>query len=257
MDVDSQLIRDLITLGVALLAAVGVFIVRRLLPPERLRENNEFTGFTYAFAGLVYGVFLAFTTVIVWEHFDDADNDAAHEAAHLQELWRDVAPLPEAPAIRENVRRYLVSVVDHEWPTMAAGGADDPRTNAIYDELWNRVSHARVEAANPGEAVMYAAAVHQLNETGLNRRQRLLSGGTNVPSIMWTMLIAGGFGMIAFTYLIAAKHLIVQLLTTVFLAGVLTYSVLIVFALVHPYHGDVRVTPDAFRAVIRTLDKVR
>jgi hypothetical protein len=257
MDVDTPLVRDLITIAVALVAAGGVFLVRRLLPPERLRENNEFTGFTYAFAGLVYGVFLAFTTVIVWEHFDDADNDAAREAAHLQELWRDAAPLPDAPAIRDNIRRYLVAVVDSEWPSMAAGRADDPRTDAVYDELWHRVSHVRLDAGNPAEAAMYAEVVHQLNETGLNRRQRLLSGSANVPPVMWVMLIAGGIGMIAFTYLIAAKHVAVQLVTTAFLAGVLTYSVLIVAALIHPYDGDVHVSPDAFRSVLRTIDHAR
>ncbi|MCU1348245.1 MAG: hypothetical protein JWO56_1275 [Acidobacteria bacterium] len=251
------MLRNVVTVIVAVVAAAGVFVVRRFLPPEKLRENNEFTGFTYAFAGLVYGVFLAFTTVIVWEHFDAADTEAANEAAHLQELWRDVAVLPDAPAVRDNIRRYLVAVIDHEWPSMAAGKTEDAQTDVVYDELWRRLTSLRIEAGNASQAATYAEALHQLNETGLSRRRRLLSGSANVPTIMWTMLIAGGFGMIAFTYLIAAKHVIVQVLTTGFLAAVLTYSVLIVFALVHPYDGDVRVTPEAFQAVIHTIDHAR
>lgn len=257
MDVDNPLARNTIAIVAALLAAGGVLIVRRLLPPERLRENNEFTGFTYAFAGLVYGVFLAFTIVIVWEHFDAADNDAATEASHLQELWRDVGPLPDGAAIRENVRRYCASVIDHEWPSMAAQRGADPRTNAIYDELWRRVSAARIDAGNATQAAMLAESVHQLNETGLARRERLLSGNANVPGVMWRMLVVGGVGMILFTYLIAAKHGIVQVLTTAFLALILTYSVLIVAALIHPYDGDVHVSPDAFRAVLQTIDTAR
>ena len=50
---DHPLIRGLIVFAAAALAAVGVLIVRRLAPPEKLRENNDFTGFTYAFVGLV------------------------------------------------------------------------------------------------------------------------------------------------------------------------------------------------------------
>jgi len=255
MDVDTPLARNLITLVVSLIAAGGVFVVRRFLPPDRLRENNEFTGFTYTFAGLVYGVFLAFTTVIVWEHFEKADNDAATEAAHLQELWRDAGALPDAPAIRDNVRRYLASVIDHEWPSMAAERGADPRTNAIYDELWHRVSTARIVAGNVPQATMFAAAVDQLNETGVARRERLLSGDANIPIVMWRMLVAGGIGMLLFTYLIAAKSTAVQVLTTAFLAALLTYSVLIVAALVHPYDGDVCVKPDAFIAVRQIIEK--
>jgi hypothetical protein len=257
VDVDTPLLRNAITLVAVLLAAGLVVVARRLLPPDRLRENNEFTGFTYAFAGLVYGVFLAFTTVIVWEHFEDADNDAAREAAHLQELWRDVAPLPDGPAIREVIRRYCASVIDHEWPSMALEHGSDARTNAIYDELWHRVSTARVENGNAMQAAMFAEAVHQLNETGLARRERLLSGNANVPIVMWRMLVAGAIGMILFTYLIAAKHRYVQVLTTAFLAALLTYSVLIVAALIHPYDGDVHVTPEAFRAVLQTIETAK
>jgi hypothetical protein len=140
---------------------------------------------------------------------------------------------------------------------MAAGKTEDAQTDVVYDELWRRLTSLRIEAGNASQAATYAEALHQLNETGLSRRRRLLSGSANVPTIMWTMLIAGGAGMIAFTYLIAAKHVIVQVLTTGFLAAVLTYSVLIVFALVHPYDGDVRVTPEAFQAVIHTIDHAR
>lgn len=257
VDVDTPLARNAITLVATLLAAGGVFVVRRFLPPERLRENNEFAGFTYAFAGLVYGVFLAFTTVIVWEHFENADDDAATEAAHLQELWRDVAPLADGPAIRENIRRYCASVIEHEWPSMAEERGDDPRTNAVYDELWHRVSSARVESGNATQAAMLAEAVRQLNETGLARRQRLLAGDANVPDVMWRMLVAGAIGMVLFTYLIAAKHKLVQLVATAFVAALLSYSVLIVAALIHPYDGDVHVTPAPFRAVLHTIDTAK
>ena len=257
MDVDTPLLRNLITVVATLAAAGFVVIVRRLMPPERLRENNEFTGFTYAFAGLVYGVFLAFTTVIVWEHFEDADNDAALEAAHLQELWRDVAPLPDGAAIRENIHRYCASVIEHEWPSMAAQRGSDPRTNAIYDELWHRVASVRIEAGNAMQAAMFAEAVRQMNETGLARRERLLAGNANVPTVMWRMLVAGAIGMILFTYLIAAKHRFVQVLTTAFVAALLTYSVLIVAALIHPFDGDVHVTPEAFRSVLHTMDTAK
>src|SRR5437764_3448423 len=127
---DDPLLRNLVTGLVMLLAASGVVIVRRIIKPEDLRDNNEFTGFTYAFVGLLYGVFLAFTVVVVWQHFEDADSNATNEAAHLHELWRDAGALPGGVLIQQQVRTYAASVIDHEWPNMAAGRMNDPRTDA-------------------------------------------------------------------------------------------------------------------------------
>jgi Ca2+/H+ antiporter len=254
---DDPLVRNLITALAMLLAAVGVVVVRRFVRSEDLRNNNEFTGFTFAFVGSLYAVFLAFTVIVVWQHFQDVDGNATSEAAHLHEVWRDAAALPNGLQIQQQVRTYASSVVEHEWPSMAAGRANDPRTDRIYEELWRRVYAVRIEPGNHVHAALYSESIHQLNDAGMQRRLRLISGKATVPAVMWVLLIAGGIGMIAFTYLIAAKHQLVQLLSTVFLAGMLTYSVLIVVALEDPFSGDVSVGPEAFRNVIQTIDTAR
>jgi hypothetical protein len=97
----------------------------------------------------------------------------------------------------------------------------------------------------------------QLNALGRERRMRILSGAANIPMMMWGLLIAGGVGMIVFIYLIAAGHLWLKLIITGFCAGVLAWAILIVFALVDPYSGDVSVQPDAFRSVLESFDARR
>jgi len=116
---DNPLTRDLCTIAVMLVAAVAVYLVRRLVPPEELRENNEFTGFTWAFVGLVYGVYLAFTVVVVWEHFNNADDTSTNEATHLSELWRDAEILPGGHDVQDALYNYAKSVVADDWPAMA------------------------------------------------------------------------------------------------------------------------------------------
>jgi hypothetical protein len=75
--------------------------------------------------------------------------------------------------------------------------------------------------------------------------------------MMWGLLVAGGIGMIVFTYLIGTEHAWVQTIVTAFLAGILAWAVLIVFALADPYSGDVSVRPDAFVAVLQSFDAHR
>src|SRR5436190_8612544 len=133
---DSPITRDLITIAVMLASLVAVYVVRRFVRPEDLRENNEFTGFTWAFIGLVYGVYLAFTVVVVWEHYNTADATATNEATHLSELWRDAEVLPGGRQVQDNLYAYTRSVVEDDWPAMARGSLGSPKTSDIYERLW-------------------------------------------------------------------------------------------------------------------------
>src|SRR5712675_807870 len=132
---DSPLVRDLLVVLVASAAALGVLVVRRWAP-RTLRANNEFTGFTYSFVGLVYGVYLAFTVVIVWEHFEWAESTATSEATRLSELWRDAAVLPGGAAIRNQLYDYTKSVIHDDWPALAAEKPGSEVTSQKYESLW-------------------------------------------------------------------------------------------------------------------------
>ncbi len=198
---DTPLVRDLVVLAAALVAGAGVFIVRSLVPPERLRENNEFTGFTYAFVGLVYGVYLAFT-VVIWQHFDEAQTIVSREAVILAQLWRDVEPLPIRDPMRQEIYDYTKSVIEDEFPNMAAGRGAHPRTSAAVAAMWQTLQTARLTPGDPTQAAFFAEAVRQMNGVTESRRGRLLSGEATLPPPMWFLLIAGGTGMVAFAYLI-------------------------------------------------------
>ena len=83
-------ISGVLIVGFTILAAIiAVFVVRRLKSYQTFKENNEFAGITYPFVGLVYGVFLAFTIVIAWGKFSEAEHCAIYEVTHLSELWRN------------------------------------------------------------------------------------------------------------------------------------------------------------------------
>ncbi len=249
---DDPLVRDGTVLLVALLAALGAYLVHRFAPPA-LRENNEFTGFTFSFVGLVYGVYLAFTVVIVWEHFETANDLATSEATRLSELWRDAGPLPGGGAIQQQLYDYTRSVIEDDWPSLERNHRGSERTSHKYEELWRSYYAVTLTPNDARQAAFFHESVVQLNALGRERRMRILTGAANIPMMMWGLLVAGGLGMIVFIYLIAARHLWLKLVITAFCAGVLAWAVLIVFALVDPYSGDVSVKPDAFRSVLESF----
>ena len=126
---------------VALSAVVpwlAVWLVRRRWPHPALQEDNDLVGFTYGVYGLIYGVLLAFTIIVAWQRFGDAERIVMQETTLLSEIWRDSVAFP--PAVRDNVQKDLIaytqSVADEEWPRMAARGQPHPHTQEIYERLW-------------------------------------------------------------------------------------------------------------------------
>jgi len=253
---DSPLARDLTVLAVAILAALGVVVVRRWAP-RTLRENNEFTGFAYGFVGLVYGVYLAFTVVIVWEHFEASEATAESEATRLSELWRDAGALPGGNIIQNHLYDYTRSVIHDDWPALAAMRPGSEITAQKYESLWRAYYAVRLTPGDAAQAAFLQESLVQLNELGRERRMRVHAGAADIPPMMWGLLIAGGIGMICFTYLIGTEHAWVQMIVTSFLAGILAWAVLIVFGLADPYSGDVSVSPDAFVSVLQSFDARR
>ena len=252
---DSPIVRDLVTAGVMLVSLLAVYLVRRFLKPEELRENNEFTGFTWAFVGLVYGVYLAFTVVVVWEHYQDADNTATNEATHLSELWRDAEVLPGGRQVQDGLYAYAKSVVEDDWPAMAHGGS--PNTSAAYEGLWRAYYQLRPSASDPVQVGFYQQSLRQLNELGIQRRQRILSGSANLPAVMWFLLVTGGMVMVGFALVIGTPHAWLQYTVTALLAGFLAFSIAIVGALEQPYSGDVSIHPEAFASVMKSFEARR
>ena len=249
---DDPLVRNVMVITVALLASAGAYLAHRFAPAS-LRENNEFTGFTFSFVGLVYGVYLAFTVVIVWEHFEAADDLAVSEATRLSELWRDAGVLPGGGAIQQQLANYTRSVIDDDWPSLSRDHRGSERTARIYEDLWHSYYAVTLTPNDAKQTAFFQESVVQMNALGRERRMRVLSGSANIPPMMWGLLVTGGIGMIIFVYLIGTKDLWVRLLVTGFCAGVLAWSVLIVFALVDPYSGEVSVKPDAFRNVLQSF----
>jgi len=254
---DNPLTRDLCTIAVMLVAAVAVYLVRRLVPPEELRENNEFTGFTWAFVGLVYGVYLAFTVVVVWEHFNNADDTSTNEATHLSELWRDAEILPGGHDVQDALYNYAKSVVADDWPAMAHGTLGSPKTSEIYENLWRTYYNVHPNPSDPAQVAFYQQSLRELNTMGIQRRQRILSGSANLPGIMWFLLIAGGVVMVVFSLLIGTPHAWLQYAITTLLAGFLAFAIVIVGALEEPFEGDICVQPSAFESVVKSFDARR
>src|ERR1700746_4180724 len=88
------------------LRVLGLYLVRVLVPLERLKRNHEVAGFTFGVIGAFYGLLLAFVIVAAWERFDRAEAEVHDEAVSLMSLYRlsQGFPLPVGCGIQSAIR---------------------------------------------------------------------------------------------------------------------------------------------------------
>src|SRR5271169_1007735 len=65
----------------------GLYIVRRKIAPDLLREDHDVAGVTFSVVGAFYGVVLAFVIVAVWQRFERADDRAQAESLAVANLY--------------------------------------------------------------------------------------------------------------------------------------------------------------------------
>lgn len=235
----------------AALATLGFRIALRLRPPARDDAHNDVHAVYFSMVGLLYAILLAFVVVVAWEQFNEAESATETEATRLSNLLRDVEPLPPEDRVRIQtaILTYAQNVVDREYDTMAEGESDE-QTTAAYEAIWNQFYRTKVD--HEPAATFYSTAVGRLNELGESRRLRVLSSQSTIPLPLWLLLIGGGVFTLAwlFPFHMADTRIQTWALGTV---GAFTGFVLfLVYALQHPFTGDVAIDPGVYESLIET-----
>ncbi|RPI37255.1 MAG: DUF4239 domain-containing protein [Nitrospiraceae bacterium] len=234
----------------AVLPWLAVRLVRRIWPHPAFKENNELVGFTYAIYGLIYGVLLAFTIVVAWQRFEETEKLVLHETTILSGLWRD--SIVARPFIRDNIQKNLIgyaqSVVDDEWPAMAARGRAHPKTEEVYERLW-----AITYVFEPKTKIQEAYMDHflgRMNELSATRRLRILHSRVEVHSVLWLVLLIGAVPTVAYPLLFSNEHAWVQVVIMGCIMMIVMLGLLVTLSLQHPFSGEVSIQPDAFRDLL-------
>ncbi len=238
---------------VALSAVVpwlAVRLIRRKWPHPVFKENNELVGFTYSVYGLIYGVLLAFTIVVAWQRYGETEKLVLHETTLLSDLWRDSVVF--RPWVRDYIQKDLIayaqSVVDDEWPEMAARGKAHPKTEKIYEDLW-AITYVFKAKTQIREHYM-AHYLGVMNDLGGTRRLRILHSRMEVHSILWLVLLIGAVQTIAYPLLFSSRHAWVQVVIMGCLMLIVMLGLLVTLSLQHPFSGEVRIEPEAFRDLL-------
>ena len=241
----------LVTLVVALpsaLAMAAQVVIHRRVGVERLVQNNEIAGFKFATVGVIYAVLLAFTVIVVWEKYNDAQNAVAQEAAATAALYRYAEGTePQAEALRRSLGKYVRSAIDDEWRRMEEESHSHDVTVALSDVYRAATALDRSGArTNASMAEVFA----QLDHLTTARRVRLDLASGLVPGVIWIALYLGGFLTIGFTLFFGSENLPAQVLMTGVLSILVTSGLVVIVSLDHPFTGPIHIQPEPLSTVL-------
>jgi hypothetical protein len=231
---------------------LGIRIARRHVSIERLKRHNEVAAPIHATLGVIYAVLLAFVVVTVWEQYSDAETAVANEAGAISALYRDAEAFDAADKLRMRaaLKDYLSSVLSTEWDLMREGALDNYR-NPAYDELWNAAIH--VNLANERDRVLYQVIFQRMNQLDDSRSIRRDAAEYQVPSVMWVLLIIGGFVTVLFACYFGAEDLFLHTMMVSSLAATIAFILYMIAAIDRPFVGIVGVDTEPYSHILRQL----
>jgi hypothetical protein len=235
------------------LAMIAQVLIRRWVGVETLTKNNEIAGFKFATVGVIYAVLLAFSVIVVWEKFNDAQTSVAGEAGATAALFRYAdGKEPEALALRTALVNYLKAAIDEEWPAMALESEAHGVTQAL-----NRLYSAALALNQAGtrDTADMSEVFRQIDEVTAARRDRLHLATGLVPDVIWIALFAGALLTIGFTLFFGSENLLAQVSMTGVLSLLVTLGLVVIISLDHPFTGPVYIHPDALTTVLEEFGK--
>jgi hypothetical protein len=232
-----------------LVAMAGPIIIRRLVPLEQLRLNNEVAGFKFATVGVLYAVLLAFAVIVVWEKFSEAEDAATQEAGAVATLFRlaDGLGSEAGGPLRNALINYATTSIAEDWPAMEEGKGSRAATlalNAAYAALLT------VTPKNDRGTAVLSEALHQLDQVTQARRLRLVLAPGVVPGLLWFVLSVGAVATIGFTLFFGTENLRIQAMMTGILTFLICSGLLVIIATDQPFAGAVKIQPEAMKAVL-------
>ncbi|MEV7277213.1 DUF4239 domain-containing protein [Streptomyces sp. NPDC093111] len=244
----STLTLTLVTVGgTIVLAVAGSVLARRRYPSLAEGEHNDMVGVTLGMFGAIYGIILAFVIVTLWTQLDNTQTIVATEATDVALIARDAAafPAPVRADVDAALSGYVHAVVEDQWPKMRAGqpsyGATGEKLQAVFDAL------QAYEPKTAREEVFYEEAVGRLNDVAGQRRARLTMAEQELPPLLQVLAFGGALVLVPLTFLYGMRRLRIQLLFVSAVAGLVGFSLLLVFVLDRPFAGDLSVSPAPYK----------
>ena len=220
-----------VALAIGLGSSLGLRVVFRLRPSD---EEKEVAINLMQVVAAYIGIMIAFAGVEVWQDFREAENAVHEEASSAAELYRDLTTYgDETMAARKDLRVYVSSVVNDEWPLLAHGQLS-MRTEVALARLFDTIGKIRPE--DDRDSTIYSEVFSNLNELVGFRRDRLVHSQAGIPILLWTVGLIGSLFVIAYASVFSPTRLNVIMISGISITLGLVF--LFILTVDRPFKGE-------------------
>ena len=229
----------------AIIAVAGFHAVQRFFPSLCDESNNELVRICSSITSGLYGLLLAFVVVTAWQNYSNASTHIEDEISALSNVMRDSGGLPDQVRVpvRTDTLRYAQLVVDREWASLEHGDPD-LASREMYERIWDRLY--RYEPRTDAEGTFFGSVVDRMNDVGRARRLRIYSSRSDVPSLLWGLIVVGGALTVFLLYLYRAGKVKTQAIMVGVVAGFIGFVVFLIFTLDNPFARDLKLSTEPF-----------
>jgi uncharacterized membrane protein YdcZ (DUF606 family) len=246
-----------LAIGLSVLFAVaGVLLGRALARGHVLEGHNDVIAPIFVTAGVIYAVLLGFLVVAVWESYDAASANAAHEATTLTTLYRLTAGMrhpEERVEMRAGIRAYTQAVIDDEWASLALTGKPSPLTRAAMGRIYTAFSHMPLSESG---SQVNGSFLRALSTIINDRNRRVVQAGESLPWILWVGLTLGGAIVVGMTFIMYMEQTWPHVLASSVLAALIGTLLFVTILLDHPFAGPLALDPGPFEYAVGVYDSV-
>lgn len=231
----------------------GAVIVRPILRMfvRRAPGLNDLIGYILSCFCVFYGLLLGLIAVTAYQNVESAEQNVTREAAALSALYEDVSryPDPHGQDLRWLIRDYTRYLIKYAWPLQQQGIIPEEgtiRAEALFDRLLD------FEPKTPGDQILHAEALRQINHFLECRRLRLHSVRAGLPRAMWIVMFVGAFFNILLCWMFDTRFL-TQLVLGGILAAYLGLMMYLIVDMNQPFRGEVSVSSEAFEMLFQRM----
>lgn len=239
-----------------LFAVVGALVsrkwVRSRLHDQDQAAHNDIVNNYLSAIGIFYGLTSGLIAVAAWENAESMNQIVSQEAATLGMLYADVLGYP--PEVRDRLRagleEYVRAVIDKEWPAQRNGGdiyVGRPHLARVFEEV------LRFEPTTEREKILHSEVIDVFNHVFELRRERISNVDSCIPHALWGVVLIGSIITVGLTFLFWTENVRLHLILNAAVGLMVGMMMFIIVALDHPFWGEVSVSPDAYKDLLRAL----
>jgi Protein of unknown function (DUF4239) len=239
--------------GAVAAAIASQGLLRRVVRDEA-RAELAGRGTTFEYIFTAFSVLLAFVVLETFDQYNDARAAAESEAVAVIEQSRtaDAFASEDRKELEALLACYARAVVHQEWPVMRDGAFSETVDHWV---VGLRDASIEVDVKPKAEQDFFLKWLDEGDLRTEGRQIRITEATRGVPGTMWVVLVLGAVLTVGWVLFHADPrgHALVQAVLAGAVTALAIGSILLVWALDHPYSGTGSIGPSRMEHAIETM----